>query len=49
MDLPMSYLGEKWLAGKQAERKWKTLAWLWGLSEKAQQGVAQSTRIRQGG
>lgn len=24
----------KWLAGKQAERKRKTLVWLWGLSEK---------------
>ena len=24
----------KWLAVKQAERKWKTLAWHWGLIEK---------------
>lgn len=38
----------KWLAGKQAERKRKTLAWLWGLSEKrnkALRGPQESARV----
>lgn len=38
----------KWLTGKQAERKRKTLVWLWGLSEKRNKALRspqESTRV----